>query len=87
MKNNLKIKMLLVLVLSIILIFLFKGESKANVTINSTDIKIYAINQEDKEKYNIPDIPSNYPQSFQLKVSGNTGKPEFYCGRCKGWHP
>ncbi len=78
MKNNLKIKMLFVLMLSIILIFLFKGESKANVTINSTDIKIYAINQEDKEKYNIPDIPSNYPQSFQLKVSGNTGKPEFY---------
>lgn len=37
------------------------------ITINSTDVEIYALEDWEKEKISIPD---NYPQSFQLVVSG-----------------
>ena len=71
MKSNLKIKVFLALLFSILVIFIFNNKSEASVTINSRDITLYALNQEDKEKYNIPDIPAEYPQSFQLEVSGS----------------
>ena len=77
MKKTLK-KLVSILVLATITISMFintsvvagavtKYDSKTNISINSTDVTIYAIEDWATEYIS---IPSNYYQSFQLVVSG-----------------
>ncbi len=53
------------------------AKSEATVTANTDSVTIYAVNQTVVEKYPQVAIPSNYAQSFKIKVSGNKNTPQY----------
>lgn len=71
MKN----KILFTLSILIFALICWCGTAKA-ATVTPAKQTIYAMEKEIQEKYNIT-IPSNYPQTYTIKVTGNSGKPTF----------